>query len=191
MADAPTRVLGVEDDPCFNDTLCRSLNRRGYGARGAREDGQALAVAEDYRPTHVVLDLNLAGQSALPLIPALRHRVPDTRVLVLTGFASLATAVDAIKLGACNYLIKPVDLGEILGDLGLPQAAATEAASPTGAPSAAAPEAPQRTPVRRLEREYLRQVLADHGGNITATAEALRMHRRTLQRKLARYGRNG
>lgn len=190
MADAQTRVLVVEDDPCFNDTLCRSLNRRGYGARGAREEGQALAVAEDFRPTHVVLDLNLAGQSALPLIPALRHRAPGTRVLVLTGFASLATAVDAIKLGACNYLIKPVDLGEILGDLGLPDGAEARG-SEEGGPSPAAQVGGNRTPVRRLERDYLRQVLADHGGNITATAEALRMHRRTLQRKLARYGRGG
>ena len=150
----PEATLIIDDDPTFNAVLVRTLERRGHPAR-------------------VVLDLNLNGSSGLALIPRLLAINPDCRVVVLTGYASIATAVDAIKLGAVQYLAKPVEIEAILGafenddepDLDM-----------------AAPDEPMS--VDRLEWEHIQRVLNENEGNISATARALKMHRRTLQRKL-------
>lgn len=168
----PLQVLVVDDDPAFARVLCRALAQRGFVACSAGGLADARAEALRWRPRRVVLDLNLAGESGLALIPELLAANPECRIVVLTGFASIATAVDAIKLGATHYLAKPTDVDSVL--------AAFDAVAP--APAMAPPAEPLS--VDRLEWEHIQKVLADHGGNVSATARALKMHRRTLQRKL-------
>ena len=168
-------TLVIDDDPSFNAILVRTLERRGQPAVGALEAGQALALANEQRPGRVVLDLNLNGSSGLALIPELLRLDPDCRIVVLTGYASIATAVDAIKLGAVQYLAKPVEIEAIL--------AAFEA--DTG-PDFAAAASDEPLSVDRLEWEHIQRVLGENDGNISATARALKMHRRTLQRKLSK-----
>ena len=151
----------------------RSLERRGHPSFGATEAGEALDLAGRLQPARIVLDLNLAGTSGLSLIPHLLAASPDCRIVVLTGYASIATAVDAIKLGATQYLAKPVEIEAILAAFG-----------DDAAPDLAVPDEPLS--VDRLEWEHIQRVLAENDGNISATARALKMHRRTLQRKLAK-----
>ncbi|MBL8480426.1 MAG: response regulator, partial [Sterolibacteriaceae bacterium] len=138
----------------------------------------ALAGAQSEVPDWVVLDLNLAGASGLGLLPRLRETLPEARIVVLTGYASISTAVDAIKLGAVQYLAKPVDVDTLLRAF----SHSLEAAPAAGAATAQPPAAPMS--VDRMEWEHIQRVLREHQGNISATARALNMHRRTLQRKL-------
>ncbi len=107
-------MLVIDDDPSFNAILVRTLGRRGQQASGALDTAAALAKAREIKPERVVLDLNLNGSSGLALIPQLLDIVPDCRIVVLTGYASIATAVDAVKLGAIQYLAKPVEVEAIL-----------------------------------------------------------------------------
>lgn len=167
-------ALVIDDDPAFNRILCRTLALHGIDCVGAHDGASALQEMRRHRPDAVILDLNLAGSSGLPLIAPLREVRPDTRIVVLTGYASITTAVDAIKLGAHQYLAKPADAESILRAL-------TDSAS---APAEDTPLEPMS--VDRLEWEHIQRVLAEHQGNISATARALKMHRRTLQRKLSK-----
>ena len=173
-------ILIVEDDDTFSTTLLRALRRRGYAAVAAKSTAAALDQVRASAPDRVVLDLNLAGESGLNLIPRLLELNPACRIVVLTGYASITTAVDAIKLGAVQYLAKPVDVATLLGafDHAL---RATENSPATSTPAAIA-LAPMS--VDRIEWEHIQRVLREHEGNISATARALHMHRRTLQRKL-------
>jgi len=168
------RLLLVDDDPIFNRILTRALSQRGFDVASAHsidEGGQSIASDT---PDYAVLDLNVAGSSGLKLISVLKQANPACRILVLTGYASITTAVDAIKLGATQYLAKPVDVDAIVNALEAEEAPDAEAA----------PEEPLS--VSRLEWEHIQRVLAEHNGNISATARALKMHRRTLQRKLSK-----
>ncbi|WP_348760139.1 response regulator [uncultured Salinisphaera sp.] len=170
-------ILLVDDDPVFTRTLTRALTRLGHEVTTAVTPEQALdcidAVAP--RPAAAVVDLRLGERSGLALIGPLHAAAPSMRILMLTGYASIATAIEAIKLGAFNYLPKPATARQILSALA------------DDAPEAAAESATLHpTSLRRLEWEHIQQVLADHDGNISATARALNMHRRTLQRKLAK-----
>ena len=166
-------ILVVDDDPTFNAVLTRALVRRGYEASGVLDADALHAAIRSAPPTRVVLDLNLGGTSGLALIRPLLEANADCRIVVLTGYASIATAVDAIKLGAVQYLAKPVEVEAVLAAFAdrLPPEAAT-----------AVEHAPLS--VDRLEWEHIQRVLREHDGNISATARALNMHRRTLQRKL-------
>lgn len=166
-------ILLIDDDEAFVAMLARALTRRGFAVSVARDAASALQ-AMLAAPQMVVLDLNLAGESGLRLLPQLRALSADSRILVLTGYASIATAVDAVKLGAVNYLAKPASADDILQALGN-IAANPEQALPDSTMS-----------LRRVSWEHLQRVLAEHGGNISATARALNMHRRTLQRMLAK-----
>jgi two-component system response regulator RegA len=168
-------ILVIDDDEIFNGVLTRALNRRGLTAVGAGDGDAALRQARREPPDRVVLDLNLAGSSGLALIEPLLAINRQCRIVVLTGYASIATAVDAIKLGAVQYLAKPVDVDAIL-------AAFEVGRQPRGA------ELPALQPlsVERLEWEHIQRVLHEHEGNVSATARALKMHRRTLQRKLSK-----
>ena len=173
MNDAPC-LLVIDDDPAFNRVLCRALVQRGFEAHGAQDPETALALARAHEPEYVVLDLNLDGSSGLRLIEPLLAVNPDCRILVLTGYASIATTVDAIKLGATQYLAKPADVDAILKALNATDVLIDD--EPAAAPMS----------VDRLEWEHIQRVLGEHDGNISATARALKMHRRTLQRKLAK-----
>lgn len=168
-------TLVIDDDPSFNAILVRTLGRRGHPAQGALDAAAALAALQTSGAGRVVLDLNLNGASGLALIPQLLAINPDCRIVVLTGYASIATAVDAVKLGAIQYLAKPVEIDAILG-----------AFDDEGEPDLdlSAPDEPLS--VDRLEWEHIQRVLNENEGNISATARALKMHRRTLQRKLAK-----
>ena len=167
-------ILVIDDDPSFNTILVRTLNRRGQPAHGAHTPDEALAAARTQGCRRVVLDLNLAGQSGLALIPELLAVDPEARIVVLTGYASIATAVDAVKLGAIQYLAKPVEIEAIL------------AAFSDDGPDFGLPPPDEPLSVDRLEWEHIQRVLAENDGNISATARALKMHRRTLQRKLSK-----
>mgnify|MGYP000869375353 FL=1 len=172
MSDA---ILIIDDDETFNGVLVRAFARRKLAARGATTPEEALELAAALPPERVVLDLNLNGHSGLTLIPKLLALNPDCRIVVLTGYASIATAVDAIKLGAVQYLAKPVELEAILA-----------AFADAEAPEADFIPSDEPLSVDRLEWEHIQRVLHENEGNVSATARALKMHRRTLQRKLAK-----
>lgn len=174
---SPVEILVVDDDLAFGRVLARSLQRRGFAARAVADADAAMAAAESLAPTHAVLDLMLGGdEDGLRLMARLKARLPGLRVLLLTGYASIATAVEAIKRGADDYLAKPADAAAVLRALGLSD----------DAPAGPAEEIARPIPWHRLEWEHLQRALAEHEGNIAATARALGMHRRTLQRKLAK-----
>lgn len=168
------RLLIVDDDETFREVLARAMSRRGYAVRTAGNVDSALQAAGEVAPSHALVDLRMPGVSGLKLIPALKERAPQVRIVVLTGYASIATAVEAIKLGAMHYLAKPVDAAEIDSAF-------------SDAPGARDVNAePPPLSVKRLEWEHIHKVLAEHAGNVSATARALGMHRRTLQRKLGK-----
>jgi two-component system response regulator RegA len=168
------RILVVDDDTVFADTLCNSLSRRGFPVATANNLDEAMARANQQIYDAVVLDLRIATESGLHLIGPLKATNPDMRIVLLTGYASIATAVEAIKLGATHYLSKPASVEDLLAAIGRTEGDAE--IEPAEAPLS----------VDRLEWEHIQKVLADHEGNISAAARALKMHRRTLQRKLAK-----
>lgn len=167
------RILLVDDDEVFRQVLGRSLSRRGYTVLGAANGVEAKQLLQQERPTACVLDMKLEQESGLHVLTELLALAPDLRVVVLTGYASIATAVEAVKLGALNYLSKPAGVDEIL------QALQGESLVDSEDVLEAAPMS-----VDRLEWEHIQKVLAENEGNISATARDLGMHRRTLQRKL-------
>ncbi|MGO4331328.1 response regulator transcription factor [Cupriavidus sp. 2TAF22] len=179
--------LVVDDDAVFAGALARALTRRGYAVQIAHNREQALALAAQTPFAYITLDLHLSAppeagstapaESGLHLVGPLRAALPDARILVLTGYASIATAVAAVKHGADEYLAKPANVDSILTAL---MAGVSEDAAE------AAMEEPVPLSVARLEWEHIQRVLAEHDGNISATARALNMHRRTLQRKLGK-----
>lgn len=170
--DALPSLLVVDDDLTFCEVLAASLRKRGFAVSTAHDVASAHRTAERDPPEYVVLDLKMPGESGLALVQRLKALDDHTRIVVLTGYASIATAVEAIKLGAVHYLTKPADADEIL------QAFRRDSGN------ADVPVDDQRPSVDRLEWEYIQQVLEACGGNISATARSLGMHRRTLQRKL-------
>ena len=172
--------LLVDDDPLYLRTLQRSLLRRDIQTLTASDSQSALALAREHLPDFVLLDLKLGNASGLSLIAPLRQLRADMRILLVTGYASIATAVEAIKLGADDYLPKPASLPVILRALEL------EEGEEASADDAAVELPDTMTPISRLEWEHIQQALLETGGNISATARLLGMHRRTLQRKLAK-----
>jgi len=175
--DSQRTVLVVDDDERFAATLAQALARRGWSARVAHDVAGALGAVATSTPDAAIVDLRLADEDGLTLLEPLRKAHGEMRIIVLTGYASIATAVRAIKLGADDYLAKPVTASAVADALGRGGRADSE--RERGA--VAEPMSP-----RRLEWEHLQRVLADNDGNVSATARTLRMHRRTLQRKLAK-----
>jgi two-component system response regulator RegA len=171
---APSLLI-ADDDPTFCEVLARALERRGFTVAVAHDVPSALSLAQRDPPQYAVIDLKMPGPSGLELVRELRALNAGIRIVVLTGYASIATAVEAIKLGATHYLAKPANADEILA--ALQTEPATVNANDTDF---------QPLSVARLEWEHIQKVLAEHDGNISATARALNMHRRTLQRKLAK-----
>ncbi|HET7269015.1 MAG TPA: response regulator transcription factor [Oleiagrimonas sp.] len=180
MSTEPHKLLIVDDDETFSQVLARALASRGFSSGIAHDPDSAIVTARRLRPAYCVLDLKLGEHNGLGLITDLKAIVPDMRILLLTGYASIATAVEAIKRGAHDYLSKPVDADAVARAL-----LDDDTSGGDGEASTAAPDAP--LPLRRLEWEHIQRVLTECDGNISETARRLGMHRRTLQRKLAKH----
>jgi two-component system response regulator RegA len=172
----PQCGLLVDDDPLFLSTLQRALSKRGLQTLLASSAAEAVQQAAGRKLDFALIDLRLGSTSGLELIEPLRSAQPDMRIVLLTGYASIATAVTAIKRGADDYLIKPATAEMIV------RAIRGEAAS--------APQAlPTLAPLDRLEWEHIHRALSETQGNVSAAARLLGLHRRSLQRKLAKHPR--
>ena len=165
--------LLVDDDPAFSTVLARVLQRRGEQALTASNGEQAMAQLQSENIDRVVLDLKLEQESGLAILQQLLECQPALEVVILTGYSSISTTVEAIKLGATHYLCKPAGVEEIIAAFESRRGKAGEVPLQDSPPS-----------VNRLEWEHIQKVLNQHDGNISATAKTLGMHRRTLQRKL-------
>jgi len=180
MNESPTpqerrpRVLIVDDDDDFRESLLLELDDRGYAVQGARDHREAMQLAATHRPQHAVVDLRLGSERGLVVVKDLVDRLPDIKVILLTGYGSIATAVEAIKLGAVHYMTKPVDPDDLVAAFN--KVADANVAPPANPPSLAL-----------HEREYIEYVLASAGGNISEAARRLGLHRQSLQRKLRKY----
>ena len=166
-------LLLVDDDLTFCKVLSIALEKRGFAVTVAHSVEQAIPLAESNPPEFAVVDLKMGGAPGLALVKVLHSLDPNTRIVVLTGYASIATTVEAIKLGATQYLAKPANADEIV-------AAFNHTADGN------TPLKTQPAPIGNLQWEHIQRVLQAHHGNVSATARALNMHRRTLQRKLAK-----
>jgi two-component system, response regulator RegA len=186
-------VLVVDDDDTYRTSLARAFERRGFEALSARSVVEALVHAEERVLRFASVDLRMPGASGLELVRRLTELQPQAVVVVLTGYGSIATAVEAVKLGARDYLTKPADANDLLRAFGVLDATpsrGTDAARPVERPPAreARPEGVDEVPsLARVEWEHISRVVADCGGNISRAARLLRMQRRSLQRKLAKY----
>ncbi|GFO75426.1 two-component system, response regulator RegA [Bathymodiolus platifrons methanotrophic gill symbiont] len=166
------QLLLVDDDLTYCLVLKSALEKRGFSVSVAHDVKSGLTLAEEIEPEFAVIDLRIGHESGLELVQKLISLDDNTQVVMLTGFASIATAVEAIKLGARHYLTKPANADEIMNALH----------KNSGDSSVAINANPLS--IKRLEWEHLQKVLMEHDGNISAAARALNMHRRTLQRKL-------
>jgi len=166
-------ILLVDDDDVFRDRVARALRDRGHEVRTAASAEEALQLAQAESPEYAVLDLKMPGKGGLQLLGELKALDPGTEVLVLTGYGSIPTALDAVRRGARDYLAKPLDADELLAALG------RRAGAPTALPETAA------TPtLARAEWEHIQRVLADCEGNVSEAARRLGLHPKSLQRKL-------
>ncbi|MDX2015659.1 MAG: response regulator [Myxococcaceae bacterium] len=170
MTDQPT-VLLVDDDDAFRTRLARALTERGFAVTAFASVEAARAGFSD-SPEYAVLDLRMGGASGLELLKVLRERDPSTTVVMLTGYGSIPTAVEATRLGAAAYLTKPTDADAVVQALTGTTASATTQETPT---------------LARAEWEYIHRVLADCDQNISEAARRLGLHRRSLQRKLQKH----
>jgi len=171
--DLPSLLL-VDDDELFSRVMGQALAKRGFEVQIAHDVDQALELSKTNPPEFATVDLNMPGKSGLELVKHLIELDSNTRIVVVTGYASITTAVEAVKLGAMHYLAKPTDADEVVAAFYKEEGDASVAVSN------------QPLSVNRLEWEHIQKVLGEHEGNISATARALGMHRRTLQRKLQR-----
>lgn len=174
-ADTHPTLLIVDDDEIFCEVLEDALKSRGYQVESAHNIADGLEKAQTLDPEYAVIDLRIGHESGLSLAAQLHARDENTRMVILTGYASIATAVEAIKLGVTHYLAKPADADEILAALHKDE----------GDPDV--PVSSSTLSVKRLEWEHLQKVLTECDGNVSAAARKLHMHRRTLQRKLAKH----
>ncbi len=168
-------LLIVEDDALLRERLARAFAARGFDVRQAEDIPQAEVVAAADAPEFVVLDLRMPAGNGLDLIPRLLAIDPATKIVVLTGYGSVATAIEAVRRGAVHYLTKPADADEILA------AFSRDAQAPPPVTTL------QPMSLDRVEWEHINRVLVDCGNNISEAARVLGIHRRSLQRKLSRY----
>jgi two-component system response regulator RegA len=173
--DVLSRVLLVDDDRILCSVLASALQRRGFNVSVAHDYQSAIEQADQNPPQHAVVDLRFPGGSGLCLIRHFVELGAGTRVVVLTGYGSIATAIEAVKLGAHYYLTKPADADDVVAALRRDSVASS------------APIRERPLSVNRLEWEHIHRVLTVNDGNISATARLLGMHRRTLQRKLSKH----
>lgn len=171
------RMLVVDDDNSFRDRLVRAFQMRGLDAHGAHDAVEAMNKARAIKPHRAVVDMRMPGKTGLELVKDLTAFDPNILVVVLTGYGSIATAVEAVRNGALDYLNKPVDTDQILSVFERDE----HEASPT------AKDAVEQTPsLARVEWEHIQRILLDCGGNISQAARKLGIHRRSLQRKLSK-----
>ena len=170
-------VLIVDDDRVFHDRLRLSFEVRGWEAHVAASEKEALTRARETGPDLAIVDLRMPGESGLDIVKSLRDLDSTMSIIVLTGYGSIATALEAVGRGADHYLSKPVDVDQII-------AAYETANSPK--PTASLPPATVPT-LKRVEWEHIQRVLTDCGGNVSQAAKLLGLHRRSLQRKLLKY----
>jgi two-component system, response regulator RegA len=168
-------LLVVDDDRVLRERLARALRDRGLEVRTAASFDEAVACARERVPARAVVDLRMPGRSGLDLVRELREMSPEIEIVVLTGYGSIATAVEAMRLGAVHYLPKPADAEDVLAAFDRTPAAAADP------PEATAPS------LARAEWEHINRVLADCGGNVSEAARRLGLHRRSLQRKLSKF----
>lgn len=179
MGDSSLSVLVVDDDTTFRTRLVRAFETRAFEVRSAGDVPTAIALARDESPEMAVVDLRMPTGSGLDLVRELKAIDPATNIVVLTGYGSIATALEAVRLGATHYLTKPADVDDILAAFARahrPPQPVTVAMTDHEVPSLA-----------RMEWEHINRVLTDCGGNITQAARLLGLHRRSLQRKLFKY----
>lgn len=168
-SDERTSILIVDDDETFRARLARAFDERGWNAMQAGDAAEAAALARREAPECAVVDLKMTGESGLWLVGELLEIDPQTRVVMLTGYGSIATAIEAIKRGAKHYLTKPTGIEDILAALGGNNLGDVATATPS---------------LARTEWEHIQRVLADCGDNVSEAARKLKIHRRSLQRKL-------
>jgi two-component system, response regulator RegA len=171
-APEPTLLL-ADDDDAFRQALSKALARRGFAVTAAPDADRAEEAAQKQIFEYALVDVRMPGKSGIDLVAALRRLDEGTRIVVLTGYGTIAGAVEAMRAGAADYLTKPVD------------AAACERALLGRAPAAPG-EALDVPSLERVEYEYLQRVLSDCGGNVSEAARRLRMHRRSFQRKITK-----
>ena len=169
--DIKPSLLLVDDDDTFCKVLEKALIKRGFDVHVAQSVEQAISLIADISPEYAVVDLKMSGASGLVLVKRLHELNPYTRIVMLTGYASITTAVEAIKLGATQYLSKPANADEIV-------------AAFQHLPNDNSPLNTQTRQIENLTWEHIQRVLHENSDNVSATARALNMHRRTLQRKL-------
>ncbi|MCX5876285.1 MAG: response regulator [Deltaproteobacteria bacterium] len=170
-------ILLVDDEELFRERLARAFSQRGFTVFTAGNFDEAMRIIDEQRPDMGVIDLKMPGKSGLELIAAAKEINPDMQMVVLTGYGSIATATEAVRLGALYYLPKPADVDDILGTFARnPELALEVDQDEFSAPSLA-----------RAEWEHINRVLTDCEGNISLAAKKLDLHRRTLQRKLQKY----
>ncbi|WP_394832138.1 response regulator transcription factor [Pendulispora rubella] len=175
--ETPRSILVVDDDDTFRTRLVRAFADRGFDARGAANGEEALRRARTESPEYAVVDLRMPGDFGLDVVRALREIDEATRIVVLTGYGSIATAIEAIRMGAVDYLTKPADADQILAafETGQKGKRPEDAVATDGTPSLA-----------RVEWEHIQRVLMDCSGNVSQAARLLGLHRRSLQRKLSK-----
>ena len=167
-------LLVVDDDVTFRTRLVRAFRDRGLEVTSAGDYEEAIAAAQADTPEWALVDLRLPTRSGLDVVRSLKELDATTIIVVLTGYGSIATAVESIKLGAATYLTKPVDADQILATF-------------NGKVSSGAGQATYAVPsLARVEWEHIQRVLADCGGNLSQAARLLGIHRRSLQRKLSK-----
>jgi two-component system response regulator RegA len=169
-------ALVADDDDPFRDRLGRALEARGWEVFLAANAAQAQAAAEEHAPDLAIVDLRIGNENGLDIVRKLRALDPTMFILMLTGWASIATALEAVRGGADHYLSKPVDVDQIIDVFNASPATGTDLNPPSSVPSLA-----------RVEWEHIQRVIADCGGNISQAARALGIHRRSLQRKISKY----
>lgn len=173
-------ILLVDDDERLRTRIARAFSERGYEVEQAGDHDEAIAVASEESTELAVVDLRMPGKSGLEVVRELHRIDSSTRIVVLTGYGSIATALEAVRLGATHYLTKPADVDEIIAALDRdPHEPADSSLADGGLP-----ETPS---LARVEWEHIQRVLTDCDGNITKAAERLGIHRRSLQRKLAKF----
>ncbi len=174
LNERPTLLL-ADDDRTFCQVMSKALEHRGFAVDTAHDGATALKMIDESAPEYALIDLRLPDMSGLKLVERLKAADEHTIIVVLTGYGSIATAIESIKLGATQYLTKPTNADEV------------KQAFNCKRPNLDAAPAEKPLSVDRLEWEHIQRVLSEQGDNISATARALNMHRRTLQRKLGKY----